>query len=132
MIDARPVTFKSILISIVLVAISAFAVLASANDTAVKTMASIMLQFNHYPSAAQQSVLLELTNDSTLSESEKSVATAILNIAHHASTADKTILGEISMDDSEAPALRELAQVIRDVNHTVSAADQEKLAELAK
>lgn len=123
--------FKAILLSMLLASTMSYTTFSNANDTAVKTMATIMLQFNHFPSEAQQSVLLELTNDSSVSDSEKLLATAILNIKHQASAVDKKKLSRISSDDSESSELRDLARVVRDINHTVGASDKEKLAVLA-
>ena len=90
-------------------------------------LASIMLNLNHYPSAAEKDKLRGVINDDTHSAYQKTIAQAMINMEHSASAADKSKLKTI-IDDNSAPAdERNLAAILYKLKHKPSSADKELL-----
>lgn len=103
-----------------------------AATSAVREMAGILVNLEHYPSAAEKSRLKELAANKDNTEQEKVVANAIANLSHTASDADKSKLKKL-MDDATAPAeVRDLAVIILRLNHKPSATDKDKLQQMMK
>ena len=102
-----------------------------AGESAVSTMAGIMIGLKHYPGDADQQALTAILESGDSSDAEKSIATAISNIKHKVTAADKKTLSVIAVDEQTAVKLRELAAIVAATNHMPSAADIEKLQEIA-
>ena len=63
--------------------------LAFADTAAIRTMADITMNLNHFPSDSDKQMLAAITNSDDSSESEIAVATAISNIKHQVAAGDK-------------------------------------------
>lgn len=99
---------------------------------AVREMAGILINLEHYPSAAEKSRLKELAASKEYTEQEKVVANTLVNLNHSAADADKAQLQQL-MGDASAPAdVRDLAGIILNLSHKPSAADKRKLQQLMK
>ena len=102
-----------------------------AADSAVRTMAEITKNLNHFPSDTDKEKLAAISRDENSSEAEKVVAMALMNLAHRVSDEDRPKLNAIA-DDASAPAgLRELADILLHVDHRPSDEDIESLAAIA-
>jgi len=95
----------------------------------VATMATIVSNLNHHPSASEKTTLEKIATDSS-SMAERVIATSLINLNHKASGADKAKLEEIMNDSSVSENSRTLAKIIRSLNHQASASDREQLASI--
>ena len=99
---------------------------AIAGEDNIKTMAQIMINLNHYPSASEKETLRQISLKST-SGYEKTMATAMINLEHAATAGDKEKLNKIIKDDAAPEDVKTLAKIIHDLNHKPSADDKKKL-----
>ena len=102
---------------------------AIAGDENIKTMAQIMMNLNHYPSASEKETLREISLKST-DGYEKTMATAMINLEHAATAEDKKKLSKIIKDDAAPAEVKTLAKIIHDLNHKPSSDDKKKLKDL--
>ena len=102
---------------------------AIAGDENIKTMAQIMMNLNHYPSASEKETLREISLKST-DGYEKTMATAMINLEHAATAEDKQKLNKILQDDAAPEEVKTLAKIIHDLNHKPSSDDKKKLKDL--
>ena len=97
----------------------------SASD-ATNTMAQIMIQLNHFPSAEDKNSLQAISANTTSSDAEKILAGIIGRIAHKPAAADVATL-EVMSADSSAPEIQILAQAILGTMHKPDAASLKAL-----
>ena len=110
------------------IALSIFASYAFAESAAVRTMADVTMNLNHFPSDSDKQKLSALSGSGDSSDSELAVAAAIMNMQHRVTDADKEKLDAIIGDESAPAGLRELAGILVNINHRPSEADVKKLA----
>jgi hypothetical protein len=108
-----------------------FAGLAFADSAAIRTMADVTMNLNHYPSDSDKQKLSAITTSDDSSKSELAVATAIMNIQHKVTEADKDALKSIIGDESAPAELRQLAGILVTINHRPTESDVTKLATIA-
>ena len=102
-----------------------------AESDAIRAMASITLNLNHFPSDADKAALSAIIESDDSSEEEASIAMALMNMQHKVTERDAERLADI-VDDDEADAnARELAGIVLGINHSASDDDKETLAALA-
>ncbi len=116
--------------AIIFIGILPIAQLSIADDTAIGTMADIMINLKHFPSESDKQRLTAIVDSSDSSEAEIAVATAIANIKHQASAADKEKLSAIVASESTPTELRNLASIVLNVNHSLNASDIAKLEKI--
>ena len=104
--------------------------MAQAGEASISTMASILINLQHFPSDSDKEKLAMIASSDDSSEAEKTIAMAIANIEHQASSADKDKLNAIIADSDTPAGLRDLANVVVSLNHYPSAADKTKLEKL--
>lgn len=122
---------NTILSAIVFFAILSGTQLSMADDSAIGTMAKIMINLKHFPSDSDKQELTAIANSSDSGEAEIAVATAIANIEHQATAADKEKLNAIVADESTPAELRNLASIVVNTLHFPSASDIAKLEMIA-
>jgi len=105
--------------------------LAFADTAAIRTMADITMNLNHFPSDSDKQMLAAITNSDDSSESEIAVATAISNIKHQVAAGDKEKLHSIIVDDSIPAELRAVASILISINHKPTKSDVEQLRKIA-
>jgi hypothetical protein len=104
---------------------------AFAESEAIRTMATITKNLNHFPSDADKQKLANIINSDESSEAEIAVASAISDFEHKVSESDSAELQSV-IDDESAPAeLRKLASILMTINHSPSESDMEKLDRIA-
>jgi hypothetical protein len=91
-------------------------------EGATSTMASVLVNLNHFPSPADKAALAKIVEDPASSADEKALAQIISRIAHQASSADKLALEAMLAGDSE-PAVKTIAKAILATNHKPTADD---------
>lgn len=116
---------------IICAALLIFAGFAFADSAAIRTMADVTMNLNHYPSDSDKQKLSAITTNDDSSKSELAVATAIMNIQHKVAEADKEALNSVIGDDSVPAELRQLAGILVTINHRPSESDVTKLATIA-
>jgi hypothetical protein len=114
--------------SIVCTAALIFTGIAFADSTAIRTMADVTMNLNHFPSDSDKQKLSAISSSEDSSQSELAVATAIMNIEHHVTAADKETLNSIIGDESAPAGLRALAGILVNMNHRPSESDVAELA----
>ena len=124
----NPMRKNIVLTLIATLALMPLSQISFADDTAVGTMANIVINLKHFPSDADKAKLSAIAEGSD--SSEAAVATAIANIEHQANAADKEKLSAIVADESAPAGLRDVASVVLALNHTPSDADVEKLGKI--
>jgi hypothetical protein len=105
---------------------------ALADSDAIRTLATIMMELNHYPTDADKAALTAITTADDSSAEEKAIAAAVLAINHQSAAADQPKLSAIVDDEAQPAALRAIARAVRDVNHKIRDADREELAKLTQ
>ena len=90
---------------------------AADDASASKTIVSVLVDFQHFPSDADKLALKAIESDNSVGASIKMVAKAVSNISHSATAADKEQLTAIAADD---PA-KSLADIVTGINHVPSA-----------
>ncbi len=105
---------------------------ALAASAAVREMAGIVMNLNHYPSDAEKAELKAITANKDSTEQERAIATAISNMEHKVAAGDADKLKQV-MNDMSAPAeVRDLAGIVMNFSHKPSKEDKRKLEMLAK
>ena len=105
--------------------------LAFADTAAIRTMADITMNLNHFPSDSEKQMLVAITSSDDSSESEIAVATAISNIKHQVTAGDREKLHSIIVDDSAPAELRAVASILISINHKPTKSDIEQLRKIA-
>ena len=101
--------------------------MAAGATPAIKQMASILADLNHYPDESGKAALQQIIDDVSASESERTIAAAIASLEHKASAADKAKLQAVANDKNAPPAARDVANIVLNLNHKPSASDKEAL-----
>ncbi len=101
-----------------------------AGNSAIQSMAKIMMNVNHYPSDGEKETLKNIVGDKSASKHEQIMAESMINLQHKASPADKEKLSEIMNDDSASADARALAEIIHNLNHAPSDNDKSKLEKM--
>ena len=113
---------------LIILAIAMFAPFAMASAT--QSIARIVAQMNHFPSAAEKVTLMEISQDSSNSKSIQIIAMAVYNFKHSVKADDKKSLQMIAENADSSATEKELASIIAGISHTASAEAKAKLAAL--
>jgi len=106
--------------------------LSFAESNAIATMARILTELNHYPSAEQKVTLAAISKDEGNSEATRAIAEAIHNVEHKAKAEDVAKLKIVSEIKSTTEGEKQLAEIVMNLNHSVSAETKKALEALAK
>lgn len=93
---------------------------------AIKKMAGIMINLNHYPSSQGKATLKKLLSSKSMSANERALATAMLNLDHKTIDSDKPALQKI-LEGEASSAEKDLAQILLNLSHKPSSGDKSKL-----
>ncbi len=119
-----------ILLSAMGLMLGAQSVLAA--SAAVREMAGIMKNLNHYPGSEEKARLKAIAADKASTDQERVIATAIMNLEHEVAAGDADKLRKVSGDMSAPAEVRELAGIVLNMNHKPSSADKRKLEAMMK
>lgn len=107
---------------LLITALAIFSPLTMADDAAAtKTIAGVLVNLNHFPSADEKAALKALTEDESAGQAFRTVALAVHNIQHAATAEDKEALAALMANDMAAPAAKKLAEIVAGINHMPSA-----------
>jgi len=102
-----------------------------AESNAIATMARILTELNHYPSAEHKTMLAAISKDEDNSEASRAIAEAIHNVEHKAKDDDVATLKIVSEIESTTEEEKQLAEIVMNLNHSVSAETKKALEALA-
>ena len=97
------------------------------NASATKTIAGILAGFNHFPSDADKSALMAISEDDGNGRGFRAIASAVANISHQATAEDKDIMGRIMAADGAADDAKTLAGIVAGLMHSASDDDKATL-----
>ena len=103
-----------------------------AAESAVRSMATILLNFRHVPTVAQTTTLQGILDDPATTAAERVLANALLNVEHIARPEDKPRLEALMRDKSAPLAVKTLAAILENFTHVPTAADKRKLLQVCK
>lgn len=103
--------------------------LTTAAGHATSTMASVLTELNHFPSAADKEALASIAEDASSTADEKLLAQIISRVAHRASSADKAELKKI-LEKETPEAISIIASAILNTNHQAQSEDLQALKTL--
>ena len=126
----KPSTLSAAVIALFTLLI--IAPLSFAESSAIATMARIVAELNHYPSAEQKTALTAISKDESNSEATRAIAEAIHNVEHKAKAEDVATLKIVSETESTTEEEKQLAEIVMNLNHSVSAETKKALEALAK
>lgn len=109
-----------------------FAPSSFAESDAIPTMARIVVELNHFPSAEQKEALAAIKQNENNSEATQVIADAIFNIEHKAKPEDVVALKELAGNASVSEAEKQLAMIVMEINHVASPEAKQKLETLAQ
>lgn len=105
--------------------------LAVADSAAVRTLAGITMNLNHFPSDEDKVALKAIIDSDDTSEEEAAIAMALFNMQHEVTEVDADRLADIVDDDASDATARKLAGVLLGIKHVPSDDDKAALAALA-
>lgn len=105
--------------------------MAQADSAAIRTMANIAMNMNHFPSDEDKAALKAIIDSDDASEDEADIALAMSNIEHKLTSEDAERLTDIANDSSSDDAARKLAGVLLKFNHAAGDAEKATLTALA-
>lgn len=105
---------------------------SSGHSDPIATMAQMLSEINHYPSAEQKETLKGIKENESSSNATQAIAQAIHDLEHKAQSEDVAELEEIAEDSSASGAEKQLANVLLNFNHKADAEAQKTLKELSK
>jgi len=104
---------------------------AATNSKAVKAIAGVLMDIQHFPNDAQKKTLTSVAADGATTAQEKVLVQAILCMMHSINDADKPKV-EAIMKDAAAPAgVKQIATILDHFLHMVNAEDKATLQKLA-
>lgn len=124
-------TSNRILLAAIGVALLLSASFVVADTDALRTLARITMNLNHYPSDEDKATLKAIIDSDDSSEEEAAIALALSNMQHTVTAADAERLVDIVDDDLSDESARKLAGIVLRINHAPGDDDKATLAELA-
>lgn len=115
---------------IALFALLVIAPMSFAESNAIATMARILTELNHYPSAEHKAALAAISEDKSNSEATRSIAKAIKNVEHKAKADDVATLTVVSEAESTTAEEKQLAEIVMNLNHSLSPENKKALEAL--
>jgi len=123
---------KGISVTLLTALLLMVAPLAASAGSAVSEMATIMINLNHYPTAAEKEKLAAIVADSGSTAGEKTIAGALMRMQHRVGGSDAEQLMKLESDETASKEERELAGILRGIAHHPSASDIERLKAVAE
>ncbi len=101
---------------------------SSADSAAMKQIAQVVSNLNHFPSDDDFEILDSIIASSDVSNEVRMMADTVANIEHSANEEGKGAMESIAGNESLSEQARSLAVIIGNLTHTASAAAKEQLA----
>ena len=123
--------FKQFILAGTLVALLTAAYPASADPEALRTLARITENLEHYPTEEQKTVLKAILDSDESSEEEAAIAMALANMRNTVTAGDAERLQDIVDDDLADATARKLAEILLKIDSSPGDDDKLTLAALA-
>jgi len=104
---------------------------ASASDSAISTIAGIVMHLNHYPGSSEKQTLADITRDDHATAGEKALAGALMRMQHSVKGSDATALQDLASNKHASHDERELADILLGISHHPSSSDMRRLQSLS-
>lgn len=104
---------------------------AFAGNSAISSMAEIVMHLNHYPSDSEKQTLANIIHENHTTAGEKALAGALMRMRHSVQGDDATALRVLLSDKETSNAERELANILLGITHHPSANDMQRLQSLS-
>jgi len=104
--------------------------IASASDSAISTMAGIVMHLNHYPSDSEKQTLANIIQDEHATAGEKALAGALMRMRHSVQGSDAAALQDLTSNKQASHDERKLAEILLGITHHPSASDRQQLQSL--
>jgi len=104
--------------------------IASAGDSAIGTMAGIVMHLNHYPSDSEKQTLANIVHDDHATSGEQALAGALMRMRHSVQGSDASALRNLTSDKQASHDERELADILLGITHHPSSDDMRRLQSL--
>ena len=115
----KPTLISKLLVFAAVCSLSQFA--AADTDAAVKSVAGILANMNHFASDADKAALMAISADEANGRGIRLVATAVHNIQHAAPAGDKEAMAGVVASDMARADVKSLAGIVTGFNHMASA-----------
>lgn len=102
----------------------------AAATAAMKEIADIITNLNHFPSDEDKAALAEISGNMSFPQGLRDMADAVANISHSATAEAKEAMAAIQANAQAPEAAKEMAAIIANINHTASAEAKQTLAAL--
>lgn len=112
--------FYKTLLTLGLILVGSQISLAADNAAATRTIADVLLNFNHFPSDAEKAELMALAEDDGVGRAFRIVASAISNIQHTVTADDKDIMNRIIASDRAHDNAKLFAEILLGFSHAPS------------
>jgi len=103
---------------------------AFAGDSAVSTMAGMVMHLNHYPGDSEKQTLANIIHDDHATAGEKDLAGALMRMRHSVQGNDALALRTLTSDKQANHDERELADILLGITHHPSSSDMRRLQSL--
>ena len=131
MLVKQTMTFVRAVSITALVALGSLAQIALADDaTATKTIAGVLADLNHFPSAKDKAALAAIASDESNGMAVRALAGAVAEIQHAASAEGKAAMQQIVASDMANAQAKTLAEIVLNINHVPSAEAKATLQEM--
>jgi len=101
--------------------------IALAHDSAINTMAVIVMHLNHYPGNNEKNALADIIHDDHASAGEKALAGVLMRMQHSVQGGDAATLRTLASDTHASHNERELANILLGISHHPSSSDKQRL-----
>jgi len=101
-----------------------------AADSAISTMAGIVMHLNHYPDSSEMKTLADISRDRHMTTGEKELANALMHFHHRVTEGDAPLLRQLQGDAAASAQEKELAAILLGIAHHPSASDKQRLRAL--
>ncbi len=96
-------------------------------DSALNSIARIMITLNHFPSDKEKRELQAIVNNEASTDGERILANALMAMQHQVSSSDRARLQALKDNESADGIERELADILMNMNHQPSSRDRDRL-----
>lgn len=96
-------------------------------DSALHTIARVMIKLNHFPSDREKRELQAILDSETATVGERKLASALMAMQHQVSSGDRDKLQTLKEDEGASASERDLADILMNMNHQPSSRDRDRL-----
>ena len=123
--------FVTFALALVALTVTAVRPAAAQESAAVKAIAGILMNVNHFPNDADKKTLTTLAAQSSTTEQEKVLIAAMMGMQHSIAAADKPKVEAVMKDAKASAGVKQIATILNTFLHMASADEKAALKKLA-